>query len=151
MVSQNLVTALDSQPDPEGLNITFANTFGNFAGNLAELEELKRAQATILRPLLEKQFLNVECSQLSRHMWSHCKDLDFANKAELYTWVREHWEVKILSKTSMVSAMKTAGTKNCQLCTLKCVKLSHAFHDKKAPTNLMNSRTELYGKCSCQT
>ena len=48
--------------------------------------------------------------------------------------------------------MKTAGTRNCQLCMQERVALFYAFHKKKTQThNLMNSRTEMYGACTCKT
>ena len=83
-------------------------------------------------------------------MWSHAKDMEFDSNDDLYSWVRHNWDITIVSKMSLVSTMKTAGTKNCSLCMQERVKLFYAFHDNKNP-KLMNSRKELYGKCTCRT
>ncbi len=109
-------------------------------------------RTTVLRPLLEAQYANIETSQLSRHMWSHAKDLEFENKDRLYHWIRhKYWDIDIVHKSSMVSAMKTAGTKNCALCMQERVKLCYVFNDKANNNKLMNSRRELYRRCTYRT
>ena len=117
---------------------------------LAKLRELEETRTEVLRPILEIQYSKIECSQLSRHMWSHAKDMEFENKDKLYSWVRHNWDIEIVKQMPLVSAMKTAGTKNCALCMHERVKLFYAFNDKRNP-NLMNSRREMFGKCTCRT
>ena len=117
---------------------------------LLKYKDLEANRPTILRPLLEAQYDNIEISQLLRHMWSHTKDLEFESKDRLYYWIRHNWDIEIVSKMSMVLAMETAGTKNCALCMQERVKLFYAFNDKNKP-NLMNSRREMYGRCTCRT
>ena len=110
------------------------------------LSELEEARATLLSPLLEFEYSKTDCSQLTRHMWAHAKDQDFATKAELYSWVRNNWEVEIVHKSSIISNMKTAGTKNCSLCMQERIVLFKAFHQKRTPThNFMNSKNEVDG------
>ena len=85
-------------------------------------------------------------------MWSHCKNMSFDTKKEMYTWIRSNWRVEIVYRGSVITNMKSAGTKNCNLCMQERIKLFYAFHKKKTPNNnLMNSRTEMYGKCTCKT
>ena len=55
-------------------------------------------------------------------MWSHLKDKEFNSKNDLYSWIRHNWDIEIISKMSMVSSMKIAGTKNCALCMQEHVK-----------------------------
>jgi cell pole-organizing protein PopZ len=118
-----------------------------------QLEETARRVETYLRPMLEPEYAKVaKVSQLSRHMWSHAKHIEFASRKELYGWIRSNWEIEVLDRTSQINHMKTAGTKNCQLCMKERVELFHEFSKKKSPThNLMNSKSELYGQCSCKT
>ena len=142
-------SAADSQPSQATMT-PFQRAFGGGEEMLAELRELEDTRATVLRPTLEDQYSKVECSQLSKHMWSHAKDMEFGSNYDLYMWILDNWDIEIVSKMSTISAMRTAGTKNCQLCMQERVKLFHAFHDKANP-NLMNSRRELYGKCTCRT
>jgi len=49
-------------------------------------------------------------------MWAHAKDNKFATKVELYSWIRNNWETKIVYKGSVISNVKTAGAKQCSLC-----------------------------------
>jgi len=93
----------------------FALEFDDMAA-LNNLSELEEACATLLSPLLEFEYRKTDCSQLTRHMWAHAKDQDFATKAELYSWVRNNWEIEIAHKSSIISNMKTAGTKKISLC-----------------------------------
>ena len=60
-------------------------------------------------------------------------------------------KVEVLHKGSKINNMKTAGTKNCQLCMKERVELFHAFSKRSQTCKLMNSKNELYGQCSCKT
>ena len=145
----SFATARDSQSVQ--LLDAFASAFGGEAA-LANLSGQEEARNNLLRPHLESEYANIECSNLSRHMWSHCKENVFANNAEMFEWIRSKWKVEIIHKSSMVQTMKTAGTRKCQLCMQERVALFHAFHKNKTRThNLMNSRTEMYGACTCKT
>ena len=145
------VRTYDSQPSSQNTIAEIAAAFGG-RDPLLDLPGLEQARATVLNPLLEQEVHRVDASQLSRHMhmWSHAKDLEFENKDRLYHWIRHNWEINIVHKSSMVSAMKTAGTKNCALCIQERAKLFYAFNDKNKP-NLMNIRREMYGRCTCRT
>jgi len=69
--------------------------------------------------------------------------MSFDTKKEMYTWIRSNWRVEIVYRGSVITNMKSAGTKNCNLCMQERIKLLYAFHKKKTPNNnLMNSRTE---------
>lgn len=57
----------------------------------------------------------------------------------------------MLHNGSKINNMKTAGTKNCQLCMKERVELFHAFSKRSQTCKLMNSKNELYGQCSCKT
>jgi len=79
-------------------------------------------------------------------MWAHAKDKDFATKAELYSWVRNNWEIEIVHKGSIISNMKTAGKQNCSLCKQERIVSFKEFHQKRTPThNFMTSKNEMYG------
>jgi len=67
----------------------FALEFSGMAA-LNNLSELEEACVTLLSPLLEFEYSKTDFSQLTRYMWSHAKDKDFATKAELYSWVRDN-------------------------------------------------------------
>jgi len=132
-------------------NDAFAEAFGGQAA-LHQLKERERARGELLRPHLQSEYDSVKCSNLSRHMWSHAKDMNFSSKSEMYQWIMRNWQIEIVYKGSIISAMKTAGTKNCSLCMKERVKIFHAMRKKKTLSqNLMNSRSEMYGSCSCKT
>lgn len=153
--NRSIATHTSSSSDSQSSQATELNAFAlAFGGEeaLQQVSELEAARATILRPILENEFNSIQCSQLTKHMWSHAKHLKFQDKNALYAWVRAHWEVEIVHKSSMISNMKTAGTRNCSLCMQERIQLFHAFNKKKTPTNnLMNSKDEMYGQCSCKT
>ena len=128
----------------------FAAEFGAMVDHL-DVDQLERDRATLLQPLLELDYSKIECSNITRHMWAHTKDMPFETKRDMYAWVRDNWEVDIISTMPVTSAMKTAGTRHCQLCMKERVKLFYAFHEKQTSHKLMNSRTELHGKCTCKT
>ena len=128
----------------------FGRAFGPLVAHL-DVDQLERDRAIVLQPLLESDYSKIECSNITRHMWAHCKDMHFNTKDELYTWVRKNWEVDILHKMPVTSAMKSAGTRFCSLCMKERVAIFNAMHNKKNSQNLMNSRQELYGRCSCKT
>ena len=78
--------------------------------------------------------------------------MDFSKNGELYEWIRKNWEIDILSKTSMINTIKTAGTRNCYLCMRERIEIFKAFQsEKKQKNKLMNSRTEIFSKCTCPT
>ena len=129
----------------------FADAFAGFLENGPDLEQLERDRAKILSPMLESDYSNIECSNITRHMWSHLKDMQFATKKDMYAWVRNNWEVDILTKMPITSAMKTAGTRHCQLCMKERMKLFYAFYEKQSSHKLINSRNELYAQCTCKT
>ena len=146
----------NASPSHHSTSRQFREAFGIEEHEIREinqLEETARRVDTYLRPMLEPEYAKVtKVSQLSRHMWSHAKHIEFASRKDLYEWIRRHWEIEVLDKTSQINHMKTAGTKNCQLCMKERVELFHEFSKKKSPTrNLMNSKNELYGQCSCKT
>ena len=136
------------------LSYATTNAFGRAFGPLVahlDVDQLERDRAIVLQPLLESDYSKIECSNITRHMWAHCKDMHFNTKDELYTWVRKNWEVDILHKMPVTSAMKSAGTRFCSLCMKERVAIFNAMHNNKTSPNLMNSRQELYGRCSCKT
>ena len=148
-------THTSSSNDSQSSQATFLDAFAQAFGGeeaLQQVSELEAARATVLTPILENEYKNIQCSQLTKHMWSHAKNMNFPDKDALYTWVRANWEIEIVHKSSMISNMKTAGTKNCSLCMQERIQLFHAFNKKKTPTNnLMNSKDEMYGQCTCKT
>ena len=146
----SFISDIESQASLASPIHPFAREFG-VPGNLEDqIRTLEEGRATILAPFLESDYDKTECSQLSKHMWSHAKDKTFANSNELYSWVRHNWDIEIVARVNSFTAMKTAGTKNCSLCMQERVKLFYAFHDKNNK-KLMNSRKEMYGKCTCKT
>ena len=124
------VCTYDSQPSSQNTIAEIAAAFGG-RDHCLDLPRLEQAQATVLYPLLEQEVHRVDASQLSRHMWSHSKNMAFSNNGELYEWIRNNWEIDILSKTSMINTMKTTGTRNCYLCMRKIIEIFKAFHRGK--------------------
>ena len=140
-----------SQPNnATTISDAFGAEFGPMVDHL-DLDQLEKDRATILQPMLELDYSKIEVSNITRHMWAHVKDMPFETKDEMYAWVRNHWKIEIIQKMQVVSALKTAGTRNCQLCMKERVQLFYAMHEKKTSHNLMNSRSELFGKCTCKT
>jgi len=130
---------------------SFQRAFGG-RDALIQLRELEKARTELLRPILESKFNSLDVSNFTKHMWSHAEEQDFQSKTALYAWVRENMEVDLVHKSNMISTMKTAGTKSCKLCMQERINLFFEFGKKKTLThNMMNSRTELYGSCSCKT
>ena len=148
----SIISDIESQASLASPVHPFMEEFRKFVpGNIEDqARTLEEGRATILAPFLESDYDKIECSQLSKHMWSHAKDKTFANSNELYSWVRHNWDIEIVARVNSFTAMKTAGTKNCSLCMQERVKLFYAFHDKNNK-KLMNSRKEMYGKCTCKT
>ena len=130
----------------------FRGAFGMEEHEINQLEDSARRVETYLRPMLEPEYAKItSVSNLSKHMWSHAKNMEFAKPGELYSWIRSNWKVEVLHKGSKINNMKTAGTKNCQLCMKERVELFHAFSKRSQTCKLMNSKNELYGQCSCKT
>ena len=140
----------DSQSSQATID-AFQCEFGDGGNALAQLQDLERDRATILKPVLEEIYAKIECTEISRHMWAHVKDMQFNNTKELYSWIRSKWEISIVSKSNVISCMMTANTRNCSLCMQEHVKLFYDFNDETQKKKLMNSRTEFYGNCSCKT
>ena len=138
----------DSQPEAPQVD-AFAEAFGDEI--LQQLPELERARTTVLAPIFEEKIKKLDLSQISRHMWAHCKDRNFKTKDEMYVWIRSQWKVEILSSMSVTSAVKTAGTRYCQLCMQERIQIFSAMHDKKTQHKLINSKDEMYGHCTCKT
>ena len=80
--------------------------------------------------------------------------LEFEHKKDIYVWCRENMEVEVIRSIPVVSAMKTAGTKNCRLCMAEQIDLFCGFEKQKKKTskthNLLNSRKKIYSACSCK-
>ena len=64
----------------------------------------------------------------------------FKSKKKMYAWIRSNWEVSIVSKSNVLTNMKTAGTRNCTLCMQKGVHFFCSFHEKNPINQLMNAR-----------
>ena len=58
--------------------------------------------------------------------------------------------MEILHEGSAISMMKTAGSKNCSLCMQERINLFYDFGDKERCKKLINSKSELFGTCSCK-
>ena len=131
----------------------FRQEFGTPVGNTrAAFDHLVQARTQLYRPILDKEIQAIPCSTLSRHLWAHCQDIGFSCKEEVSAWCRKTIQLEILSTGSALSYMKSAGTKKCTLCMRERMALFHHFGKKKSRTkNLMNSRNEMHGKCTCKT
>ena len=67
------------------LSHTTTNAFGREFGPLVahlDVDQLERDRATVLQSLLESNYSKIECSNITRHMWAHCKDMHFNDKNE---------------------------------------------------------------------
>ena len=162
-VITNIQAAVTLQTSPKGSESSqstgqtsvdpFRQAFGTPAGNPgASLDHLIQVRSQLYRPMLDKEIRAIPCSTLSRHLWSHCQDMSFSCKEEVSAWCRKTMQLEIISAGSALSYMKTAGTKWCRLCMKERIALFRHFGKKKTRTkNLMNSRKEMHGKCSCKT
>ena len=85
--------------------------FGGMAA-LNNLSELEEARATLLSPLLEFEYSKTDCSQLTRHMWAHVKDKDFATKAEFILGYTTIGKSKLYTKVQSSQIWKPQVQKN---------------------------------------
>ena len=131
----------------------FREAFGTPAGNpRANIPSLVQARTQLFQPVLEKALKDIHCSTLSRHLWSHCQHLDFETKSEVSDWCKRNLRLEIVFTGSAISLLKTAATKDCRLCMKERITLFRHFGKKKShKNNMMNSRKEMHGKCSCVT
>ena len=133
----------------------FRQEFGTPAGHPTTqeaIQHLVQARTQLYRPILDSELKAVHCSSLSRHLWSHCQDMDFSCKEEVSAWCRKTLKLEIISSGSAISLMKSAGTKSCKLCMSERIALFRHFSKKKTKEgNLMNSRKEMHSKCTCET
>lgn len=131
----------------------FREAFGTPAGNpRSNLQHLEQARPQLLAPVLDGHIKGIQCSNLTRHLWAHIRHKDFPNKEAVSAWCRANLRMEILFKGNPISLMKTASSKNCVLCMKERIHLFHHFGKKPTKThNLMNSRKEMHGKCSCRT
>ena len=74
----------------------------------------------------------VYCSHFSRHMWSHTKYFFFKNKTKIYAWYYENMEVKVVNVVSIITAMKTMGTKDRSLYMAEHIDLFNSFHKQSS-------------------
>ena len=112
---------VDSQAT-ESTGAAFARAFGGGGEALAQLPDLEEDRINVLRPMLEKEYALVPCTAITRHMWAHAEHMNFKTKYEMYAWIRSQWEVTIVSKSNVISNMKTANTRNCTLCMQERIK-----------------------------
>ena len=144
-------TALADSHQSYSTGQQFSLEFDGMAA-LNNLSKLEEARATLMPPLLEFEYSKTDCSQLTRHMWAHAKDQDFATKAELYSWVRNNWEIENCAQKFYHLQHENCTHKKCSLCMQERIVLFMACHQKRTPThNFMNSKNEMYVKCSCRT
>jgi len=152
---ESIAESKSSDEGSQASDNTSLDPFGRAFGGreaLGELSELERTRTSILSPILEKAYQGIQVSNLSRHMWAHVQNKTWASNDELFAWIREHWTIDIVHKGNMISHMKSAGTKSCSLCMQERVHLWFAFHKQRSQKlKLMNSRTELYSRCSCKS
>ncbi len=121
------------------------------------IPELEWCLNAIVQPQLGRDSENIECSNFTRHMWSHTKDLNFSKKKDLYEWCREIMEIEVLSLLKPQTVVKTTKTRGCLLCMKEKVQLFFDFARQKEKTreeaqskNLLNSRREEYSACNCR-
>ena len=117
---------------------------------MQRLRNLENQRSQLFRPQLEDIYSKIQCSTLTRHVWSHCQGLVFEKKEDLFKWCRTKLKVEVLHKGSAILMMKTAGSKNCTLCMQERINLFYEFGDKERSKNLINSKSELFGVCSCK-
>jgi hypothetical protein len=144
-------TTPESQPNSPSysVNAAFAAEFGG-EETMQRLRDLENQRSQLFRPQLEDIYSKIQCSTLTRHLWSHCQGLIFEKKDNLFKWCRGELKVEVLHKGSAISMMKTAGSKNCTLCMQERINLFYEFGDKERCKNLINSKSELFGTCSCK-
>jgi len=141
-------------PSPEpSLTNTFCQAFGTPVGNpRSDLPRLVQARHIIFQPVLDKVIESVQSSTISKHLWSHCQDIQFDEKKDVATWCRTNVKLEILFTGTPLSFMKSAATRKCKLCMRERTILFKHFGLKKSiKGNLMNSRKELHGSCSRKT
>ena len=97
-----------------------------------------------------------EFTELTRFLWKRIEINEiacgeFKNIGEAYAWTRANLKTKILYEQSITSKMRTAGKSYCSLCMAERINIFCHINDSKKSKKLMNKRSELTGKCSCNT
>ena len=92
----------------------FAAEFGG-EETIQQLRDLESRSSQIFRLQLEK-ITSIQCSILTRHLWSHCQGIHFEKKEDLLKWCQENTKVEIFHKGLVISPMKPANWKDCKLC-----------------------------------
>ena len=103
---------------------------------------------------LREGFNRIDCTELTRFLWKRIEINEkecgkFKNIGEAYAWTRANLKTEILYEQSVTSKMRTAGKSYCSLCMAERINIFCHINDSKKSKKLMNKRSELTGKCSC--
>ena len=72
--------------------------------------ELETQRYRIFQPQLESEYNSIQCSMLTRHMWSHAQSIPFEKKTGVFAWARTHLTIEVLHKGSVISQRLVAMT-----------------------------------------
>ena len=135
----------------------FAQAFGP-ANPIEEVQALEQMRRNIYDPGLEDTYAKIGCSNLTRHLWSLARKLEFESEGELKKWARAEIEIEIDWTGNHFTQNNLYSTKNCILCMKETVTLFKRFNCRRihqqeiGEGNLLNSRSELHGGwCNCTT
>ena len=132
------------------LGALFREEFGS-ATEAETLVNLECIRTRILQLKLDTILAGIPCSTFTRHLWAHTKGLTFATEAHLYQWIWRHILVNILHKGTIISWSKSVKTKDCRFSMQEKVNFFHALNHPINKPKTINSKSEIYGTCSCKT
>ena len=81
---------------------------------MQQLCDLEDQISLLFRPHLEDIYSKIQCSTLTRHLWSHCQGITFEKKEDLLKWCQTKLKVEIIHKGSAIPMMTTAGSNEFQ-------------------------------------
>ena len=101
-----------TQPNTPSISVgaSFAEEFGS-EEIMQQLRDLENQGSLLFRPQLEEIYRKIQCSTLSRHLWSHCQCIDFDKKKDVFKWCQRKLKIEIIHKGSGILMMKSAGSK----------------------------------------
>ena len=103
---------------------------------------------------LRMAYDKLDCTELTRFLWKRVENHEksngkFKGTGEMYSWIRKKVKTEILYEQSVTSRMKTAGKEYCSLCMAERVNIFCHMSDSEKSKKLMNKKSEMTGKCSC--
>ena len=67
-----------------------------------QLRDLEIQRLLLFWPQLEDIYSKIQCSTLTRHLWSHYQGIMFEKKDDLFKWCQSKLNVEIIHKGSAI-------------------------------------------------